>query len=76
MRQVERELGINHSSIRKCCKGEQKTAGGFKWEYVKEEGNMLHGNTELNFNIKYLDDTVPDLETFDGNWVDVRTIEV
>ena len=36
----------------------------------------FHGDTELNFNIKYLDETVPDLETFDGNWVDVRAIEV
>ena len=31
---------------------------------------------ELNFNIKYLDETVPPLETFDGNWVDLRAIEV
>ena len=38
--------------------------------------NGFHGDTELNFNIKYLDETVPDLETFDGNWVDVRAIEV
>lgn len=30
----------------------------------------------LNFNIKYLDETVPDLEVFDGNWIDVRAIEV
>ena len=35
----------------------------------------FHGDTELNLNIKYLDETVPDLETFDGNWVDVRAIE-
>lgn len=38
--------------------------------------NGFHGDSELNFNIKYLDETVPDLETFDGNWVDVRAIEV
>ena len=36
----------------------------------------FYGDTELNFNIKYLDETVPDLETFDGNWTDVRAIEV
>ena len=36
----------------------------------------FYGDTELNFNIKYLDETVPDLETFDGNWIDVRAIEV
>ena len=33
--QVERELGIHHSSIIQCCKGERKTAGGFKWKYKK-----------------------------------------
>lgn len=31
---------------------------------------------ELNFNIHYLDESVPPLETFDGNWVDLRVIEV
>ena len=38
--------------------------------------NGFYGDTELNFNIKYLDETVSDLETFDGNWIDVRAIEV
>ena len=36
----------------------------------------FHGDTELNFNIRYLNDKVPDLEVFDGNWIDVRAIEV
>ena len=31
---------------------------------------------ELHFNIHYLDETVPPLETFDGNWIDMRAIEV
>ena len=34
---VERELGIDHSSISRCCKGKQKSAGGFIWKYVEEE---------------------------------------
>ena len=38
--------------------------------------NGFHGDTELNFNIRYLNDKVPDLEVFDGNWIDVRAIEV
>ena len=31
--EVERELGINHSGIIACCRGRQKTAGGFRWMY-------------------------------------------
>lgn len=31
--QVEIELGINQSSISKCCKGRRKTAGGYIWRY-------------------------------------------
>lgn len=31
--QVERELGFYQSSITKCCKGKQKTCGGYKWLY-------------------------------------------
>lgn len=34
---AERELKINHSDIGKCCRKERKTAGGFVWEYYKEE---------------------------------------
>ena len=30
---VERELGINDSSISKCCKGERKSAGNYVWKY-------------------------------------------
>lgn len=32
--------------------------------------------TKLNFNVHYLDETVPNLETINGNWLDVRAIEV
>lgn len=31
--EVYRELGIDPSSIMRCCKGKQKTAGGFQWKY-------------------------------------------
>lgn len=30
------ELGIDLSTIIKCCKGKVKTCGGFKWEYVNQ----------------------------------------
>ena len=33
MRDAERQTGIGHSHISNCCKGTQKSAGGFQWEY-------------------------------------------
>lgn len=35
IRDAEKETGIDNSSISRCCKGKQKTAGGYKWEYVE-----------------------------------------
>lgn len=32
--QAERETGIDHSHITKCCKGLQKSAGGYIWKYA------------------------------------------
>ena len=31
---IERILGLNQSSIGKCCRGERKTCGGYHWQYV------------------------------------------
>ena len=31
---AKRYLGITGSSVSNCCKGKQKTAGGYRWEYV------------------------------------------
>lgn len=31
MTEAERETGIHHNNISKCCSGERKTAGGFIW---------------------------------------------
>ncbi|MBQ2175275.1 MAG: HNH endonuclease [Alphaproteobacteria bacterium] len=36
-REVERQTGINHCCIIRCCKGKYKTAGGYIWVY-KEKG--------------------------------------
>lgn len=33
-REIERELGINHSNISLCCKGINKSAGGSKWKHA------------------------------------------
>jgi group I intron endonuclease len=34
MSDVQRELGINQSSITKCCRGKCKSAGGYCWAYA------------------------------------------
>lgn len=34
MAQAERETGLSHGNIAKCCKGKLKTCGGYTWEYV------------------------------------------
>lgn len=39
--QAERETGFNQSSIRACCKGKRKTAGGYIWKYAKEV-DLIH----------------------------------
>lgn len=32
--QVERELGIDHSNISKCCRGKYEFLGGFRWKHI------------------------------------------
>jgi group I intron endonuclease len=34
VRDAERETSIDHSSISRCCRNKQKTAGGYIWEFV------------------------------------------
>ena len=34
-RQAARELGLDNSSIIKCCKGRCKTTGGYHWKYAE-----------------------------------------
>ena len=36
IKQAQDELNINSSAIIRCCKGKQKTAGGFLWHYLTE----------------------------------------
>jgi len=33
-RDAHKKTGINHANINECCRGNRKTAGGYKWEYV------------------------------------------
>jgi group I intron endonuclease len=35
MGDIRRELGIKHCTISDCCRGKQKTSGGFKWRYYE-----------------------------------------
>ena len=60
-REAERETGIDHITIIRCCKGRQKTSGGFIWKY-KDESNIKHRSIskevfqydlEMNFIRKY-----------------------
>ena len=34
MGEIERELGIRQSNISSCCRGKEKSAGGFIWKYI------------------------------------------
>lgn len=36
IRDIEKELGADHSHITKCCKGKYKTSIGYKWGYQKD----------------------------------------
>lgn len=36
LREIERTLHIFTASLIRCCKGKQKTAGGFHWKYYSE----------------------------------------
>lgn len=36
VREAARTLGYDNSSIAKCCRGVQKTAYGYKWEYIEK----------------------------------------
>ena len=37
LQEVEENMGVCSTSITKCCRGRQKTAGGFHWKYYEEE---------------------------------------
>jgi len=39
MNGVHQELKINKSCLTECCKGNQKSAGGFIWKYLDDEIN-------------------------------------
>ena len=34
-REAERQTGVNQGNISQCCQGKIKTAGGYKWRFVR-----------------------------------------
>lgn len=38
-REAERQTGIKATHITRCCKGKQKTTGGYHWKYAEENEN-------------------------------------
>ena len=40
-REIERKLCISHTCISDCCNGKQKTAGGYHWEYMGGESDVI-----------------------------------
>ncbi len=43
IREAGKIIGVDYSSIIKCCKDKAKTAGGYKWEYknIEKEGELI-----------------------------------
>ena len=41
MHDTEKETGISHSSISKCCQGLFHTAGGYKWEFYNNQDKEI-----------------------------------
>lgn len=48
---AENDVGVDHSAILKCCKGQLKTAGGYNWKYVYDyitsSGTVIPGAITL-----------------------------
>jgi len=40
-REAERVMGIHNSTINRCCRGERKTASGYKWAFVESDMSEL-----------------------------------
>ena len=45
MAEASTQLGIFKSQICNCCKGNYKTAGGYKWEYTDGRGTFSHSES-------------------------------
>lgn len=44
IREAGKIVGVDYSSIIKCCKGKAKTAGGYKWEYQHVDKEATNEN--------------------------------
>jgi hypothetical protein len=36
LKEIERKIGLNHTSIGDCCRGKQKSSHGFVWKFKKD----------------------------------------
>ena len=50
IREASETLNIDNSSISRCCKGKQMTAGGYKWEYVEMSETSWKDKKGYEFN--------------------------
>lgn len=50
VREAGRELGIDYSSIVKCCNFKRRSAGGFLWSYVRDP--FYYAKKKRFFNIR------------------------
>lgn len=57
--EVERELGIVHTSICFCCKGKYETAGGFMWRHIYSEKLAPYENKALEKIVQCTIDSKP-----------------
>jgi hypothetical protein len=44
-----RQTNINQSDISKCCRGQRRSAGGFKWEFVTDEKPSTDGSSAITY---------------------------
>lgn len=50
IREADEVLGIDNSSISRCCRGKQNTAGGYKWEYIEMSETSWKDKKGYEFN--------------------------
>ena len=66
---IERELNIFNSSISLCCRGKQKTAGGYRWMYKNDYYNNINNLEPLN---KKSENTSKPIIQLDMNYIYIK----
>lgn len=47
IKEASLKLSVNSGSISQCCKGKQKTAGGYKWMYKEDYDKLIHNQEAI-----------------------------